>query len=323
MNKQILLLALIVTLASSCSNKKNTEAKQLQGRVKFETISIAPKLAGRILKIYVAEGDLVKKGDTLAVLDIPEIGAKLQQADGALIAAQGQLDLANNGATADQVLQIESQLAGAKEQLLFAEKSFSRVSNMYQDSLIPAQQFDETRMKLEGAKAQVNVLNAKRAEVLNGARSENKKSAKGQVERAAGAKNETLIALNEKYLLAPADMSIETIALKEGELALPGYALVNGIKKETVYFRFTINEAKVNAYKIGQAVVVNVPNTDLKIAAKIVAVKQLARYADNTSTSPNTELGQTTYEIKVIEKDATVSKGLYQNSTVLLQDINN
>ena len=321
MNKQILSLALMATIASSCSSKKNTEAEQLQGRVKFETISIAPKLAGRILKIYVAEGDLVKKGDTLAVLDIPEISAKLQQADGALIAAQGQLDLAINGATAEQVQQIESQLKGAEEQLVFAEKSFVRVNNMYQDSLIPAQQFDETRMKMEGAKTQVNVLNARKAEVLNGARSENKKSAKGQVQKAVGAKNETLIALNEKYLLAPADMSIETIALKEGELALPGYAMFSGIKKETVYFRFTINEFKVNAYKTGQRVIVNVPNTDLKIAAKIVAVKQLARYADNTSTSPNTELGQTTYELKVIADDAVVSGSLYQNSTVLLQKL--
>ena len=45
-----------------------------------------------------------------------------------------------------------------------------------------------------------------------------------------GAKQEVLTAANEKLIIAPADMSIETISLQEGELLTPGYVLFNGYK---------------------------------------------------------------------------------------------
>ncbi len=320
MKHPIILFVFAMLFITSCSSRQK-KIDSIQGRVKFETISVAPKLAGRIEKINVTEGQAVQKGDTLAILDIPEIQPKLQQAQGAIIAAEGQLDLANNGASREQIDQVESQLTAAREQLSFAEKSFQRVSNMFADSLIPAQQYDETKMKAQSARAQVKTIEARRAEMLKGTRMENKKSAMGQVTRAIGAKNEALVALNEKYIIAAADMTIETIALKEGELALPGYTFFNGLKKSSVYFRFTLSEDKVNGYKTGQQVIVTVPNTKLEIPGKIIAVRQLARYADNTSTSPNYELGQATYELKVVALDNGSAKDLFNNSTVLLKEV--
>ncbi|MBI1780779.1 MAG: biotin attachment protein, partial [Sphingobacteriales bacterium] len=107
----------------------------------------------------------------------------------------------------------------------------------------------------------------------------------------------------------------------EGELALPGYTFFSGLKKSSVYFRFTVSEDRINTYKTDQQVIVTVPNTALEILGKIIAVKQLARYADNTSTSPNYELGQATYELKVVAEDNSKAKALFQNSTVLLKEV--
>lgn len=70
-----ILVALVSLLAlSSCGDDKITTER---GKVKFETISLSSKLGGRISKIYVSEGQEVKKGDTLAFIDIPEVGAKM------------------------------------------------------------------------------------------------------------------------------------------------------------------------------------------------------------------------------------------------------
>ncbi len=60
---------------SSCGN--DASITPFRGKVKFETISVSSKLAGRIDKVYVEEGQTVKKGDTLALLNIPEVNAKL------------------------------------------------------------------------------------------------------------------------------------------------------------------------------------------------------------------------------------------------------
>ncbi|MGO3184452.1 MAG: HlyD family secretion protein [Aequorivita sp.] len=312
-----IVFAIVSLLAlNSCSDNKIT---QQRGKVKFETISISSKLGGRISEIYVTEGQEVKKGDTLAYIDIPEVVAKMMQAEGAITSAQGQLNMAYNGATSEQLSQIDQKLNSGKAQLEFAQESFNRLENMYKDSLVSQQQFDEVKMKLAMAKAQVDAMEAKRTEVRKGARAEQIEQAKGQLDRALGAKEEVASASNEKYLIAPSDMSIETISLDEGELLTPGYSLFNGYKKNSVYFRFTIPESKIYDFKPGQNLTLVNPYTKEEIDSKIIAINQLAHYADITSTAPLYELDESIYELKVVPTADVEDMTFYLNATVLIK----
>ncbi|MCU7551993.1 biotin/lipoyl-binding protein [Chitinophagaceae bacterium LB-8] len=318
MQKSFQILPLLLMILVSCNNNKPEQNIENQGKVKQETVSVAPKIAGRIQEIKVSEGQQVYKGDTLAILDVPEISSKLQQAEGAIESARGQLNLALNGATSEQLDQLQGQLDAATAQLQFAEQSFHRMKNMYEDSLVPAQQFDEVQSKYKAANAQVQALQAKKLEVVKGTRPETIISARGQVERAVGAKNEVLQAAKERFIIAPADMTIESIALKNGELATPGYTIFNGYQTSSTYFRFTISESRINAFHVGLTATVKVPYTEKVIKGKIASVKQLPRYADNTSTSPNYKIGESIFELKVVPINESDASGLYANSTVLL-----
>jgi len=303
---------------AACNNRQQTPAEP-EGKVKLETISMTSKIAGRIEKIFVQEGQPVHKGDTLAIIHVPELEARLEQADGAITSAEGQLRLARNGATTDQLQQIQSQLDAATAQLEFAQQSYARMENMFKDSLIPAQKFDEVKSKYLAAQAQVNAIKAKQKEVTGGTRPETISSARGQVERALGARKEVLQAVSETIIIAPADMLVESVTLKEGELATPGYPIVSGYQQGNSYFRFTIGEKAINAYPLGKEVTITVPGTDKNMAAKISMVKQLPRYADNTSTAPNRQIGEAFYELKVIPLQSSDADGLYNNSTVFLK----
>ncbi len=298
---------------------KNEQITPNRGKVKFETISVSSKLGGRIAEIYVEEGQQVKKGDTLALVNIPEVSAKMMQAEGAITAAQGQLNMAFNGATAEQLSQIDGQLNSGQAQLEFAQESYNRLQNMYQDSLVSQQQFDEVKMKLNMAKAQVTGLQAKRDEVTKGTRSEQIDQAKGQLDRALGAKEEVLSAANEQYVIAPADMSVETISLEQGELLTPGYTFFNGYKTNSIYFRFTIPESKIYNYEVGNVLTLVNPYTKEETPAKIVAIKQLAQYADITSTSPLYELSESIYELKVVPTADVSQQKFYTNATILIK----
>ena len=311
------LIVLSITLGACKSEPKIT---QHRGKVKFETLSISSKLAGRVAQIYVEEGQDVKKGDTLAFIDIPEVSAKIMQAEGAITSARGQLDMAANGATVDQLNQINEQYNSSVAQLEFAEESYKRMSNMLKDSLISQQQFDEVKMKRDMAKAQVEAIGAKRQEIRKGARSEQLTQAKGQLDRAKGAKEEALTAESEKYIIAPADMSIETISLKEGELLTPGYALFNGYITNSIFFRFTIPESEIYNFKKGNEIIVVNPYTKDEIKAEIKTINQLAQYADITSTSPIYHLDESIYELKVEPKSNVGETPFYLNSTVILKD---
>ena len=303
-------------VVSSCSNKKITEYR---GQVKFKTLSVSSKLAGRISKIYVEEGQTVKKGDTLAYIDIPEVNAKMMQAEGAITSAKGQLNMANKGATADQLNQIDGQIDAGKAQLNFAKESYNRLQAMYKDSLVSLQQLDEVRMKLEMAKAQVATLNAKRKEVSNSARIEQIDQAKGQLDRAVGAKEEVLSAESEKYLIAPANMNIETISLQVGELLTPGFTLFNGYEKSNLYFRFTVPESKIYDFKVGKKITLVNPYTKQETKGEITAIKQLANYADITSTAPLYDLSESIYELKIVPTSNQADQSYFLNATILLK----
>ncbi len=312
-----ILSTLSLILLMGCNSRE--PIMELRGKVKFETTSITTKIAGRISQINVTEGQKVHKGDTLAIIDIPEIQARNMQADGAIKAAKAQLEMAYNGATSDQIEQIDSKLEAVKSQLRFANESFSRVSNMYKDSLITSQQYDETSMKLAMAKAQVKATEAQRTEVVNGTRKELIEQAKGQLERALGAKAEVEVAAKEQYVIAPTNMSVETITLHKGELATPGYTIFNGYKLNTLYFRFTVSESNIYNYEIGQEHIVVNPYTKEEIPVTLIAINQLARYADITSTSPVYELTEAIYELKLIPLERSEDANMFINATVLLK----
>ena len=149
--KNTLLSFLTLLLCASCNQSKNKEL--LQGKVEKEQIAIVSKVPGKIIRLLVKEGDLVQKGDTLAILDIPEVDAKKSQAEGAVFSAKAQYNMAVKGATDNQIKQLEAKLMALREQYQFAQKSIKRLNNMLKDSLIPQQTYDETFAKYQGALA--------------------------------------------------------------------------------------------------------------------------------------------------------------------------
>lgn len=314
--KNIYLLLFIAVLVTSCNSK--SESQGISGKVKRDALTLVSKYPGRIIESYVEEGQIVNKGDTLILLDVPEIEAKKAQAEGAVNSARAQYEMALKGATSDELAQVTAKLEAAMEQYHFAEKSYDRVNAMHQDSLISDQKYDEVYMKYQGAKAQYEGVQAKYNQVKSGVRNEKIRMAMGTYERAKGALQEAMVAYNERYITAPKHMSIETIALKEGELALPGYGIITGYQLGSTYFRFTVPESKISAFTKGDTYQVNSPFTKTSYEGKLVSIKQLTRYADITSAFPEYELGEAIYELKLVPVDQKKAESLYANITVLL-----
>ena len=299
---------------------KNDNPDQLtEGKTKKEIVSFAPKVTGRILKIYVEEGQTVKAGDTLAMLDVPEVSAKIAQAKGATAAATAQAQMAKNGATADQLRQLKAKQKGLAEQFEFAQKSYKRASNMFKDSLMSPQSYDEIFAKYQGAKAQLDAVNAELHDVEIGTRIEKIEMALGQEDQARGVLQEANVAYSERYIIATNDMEIETISLNVGELATAGYALFNGYIPNTTYFRFTIPESKISKYNKGMTVNMKSTYGNQEFSGKVVSIKQLTKYADITTAFPDYQPEDAVYEIKVIPTDRAKVNNILVNSSVTLK----
>lgn len=314
--KKTISLFVLTFLFASCEKTKNENT--IQGKVENEQLAIVSKIPGKIVRILVKEGDFVKAGDTLAILDIPEVDAKKSQAEGAVTSAKAQYSMALKGATDNQIKQLEAKKMGLKEQYEFAQKSIKRLGNMLQDSLVSQQTYDETFAKYQGALAQYNAVQAELDEAKKGARTEQQTMALGQQDRAYGALQEVETANKERFVIAPQDMSIETITLNLGELALPGYTLFNGYISNSTYFRFTIPESQLSGFKKGQEIIVSIPNSDKKIKAKITTIKQLGAYGNIATAYPDYEIQESLFELKISPLNNTEAKDLITKTTVTL-----
>lgn len=313
---KILSVLTLLTLVN-CSDKPAERA--IEGKTRKELVTFSPKVTGRILEIYVEEGQTVKAGDTLAKLDVPEVSAKIAQAKGATSAAKAQAQMARNGATGDQMRQLRAKQKGLQEQYQYAQKAYNRARNMYRDSLLSPQNYDEAFAKYQGAKAQLDAANAELHDVQIGTRYEKIEMAEGQANQAMGALQEANVAYSERYVIATNDMEIETVSLNKGELATAGFALFSGYIPDTTYFRFTVPESKISAYEKGKTVKMVVNYNQKEITGRIVSIKQLAKYADITTAFPDYNPEDAVYEIKVIPDNRAQLGTILVNSNVVLK----
>ncbi len=110
---------------------------------------VATKIMGRILEIKVKEGDKVKAGQVLAVIDTSDIQQNIKEAKAALE------ELAKGR---------EEALAGlraAKAGYEFAKRTYERFKNLYKENAVSKQQLEEIETKMIGAKAQYEAIQAK------------------------------------------------------------------------------------------------------------------------------------------------------------------
>ena len=105
----------------------------IQGQVEVTEYRVSSKVAGRIVELRVKEGDFVRVGDTLAILDVPEVQAKMQQAQSAEEAAAALEQKAMNGTRQEQIRSAHSVLQQAQAGFDIAEKSYRRIQHLFDE----------------------------------------------------------------------------------------------------------------------------------------------------------------------------------------------
>ena len=93
------------------------------GFVGAEEILISTEMSGRIVALYVEEGDSVSAGQVLAQLDTSMLDAQIQQAEAALQSAEAQLAQVKAGASPEEVAVAKAAVAIAEEGVASAEKA--------------------------------------------------------------------------------------------------------------------------------------------------------------------------------------------------------
>lgn len=274
------------------------EEEVIQGQVEVTEYRVSSKVPGRILELCVKEGDYVKKGDTLAIIDAPEVRAKMQQAQSAEDAATAMDLMARNGARREQIATAFQMLQQAKAGAEIAEKSYKRVQRLYDEGVMSEQKRDEAFAQYKAMEAQVKAAQSQYTMAVNGARQEEKMAAQAQVNRAKGAVQEVNSYIYETIQTAQKEGEVSEIFPKLGELVGTGSPIMNISVLDEMWGTFNIREDQLNGIKTGDVLKVYLPAFNKEIEMEVYAIKDQGSYAVWKATKANGQYDLKTFEVK-------------------------
>ena len=302
------------------AHRSDSAHPPLSGKARFETIHVSSKVPGRIGSIAVREGERVRKGDVLAVIEVPEIAARMEAAEGALKSASAKHRMALEGADEYERKQVRAHYEAARAQYDFAKNSYRRIASMNDDRLIAQQEYDRVKSSYLAARASLEAAGALLKDIESGVRAEKIEMAEGDMLRAKGALREARSAYEERFVQAPADMRIESVTMKPGELAAPGSPLFTGHPADSVRFRFTVAESDVHSFARGEKYEIRTAFTGLRVDVVLDEILALPGYAAVTSMYPRKKAGETAYELIFRPADAVEADVVYHNMRVFMEN---
>ncbi len=270
----------------------------IQGQVEVSEYRVSSKVPGRILEIRVKEGDFVKAGDTLAILDAPEVRAKMEQARSAENAASALELKAQNGARKEQIQGAYSVLQQAKAGYEIAEKSYNRIQRLYDEGVMSAQKRDEVYANYKAMEAQMKAAQSQYDMAVNGARMEDKLAAAAQVGRARGAVQEVNSYIHETVQTAQMDGEVSDIYPKVGELVGTGSPIMSVSMMNDMWGTFNVREDQLNGMQVGSEFTAFVPAFNKEIKMKVYYLKDQGSYAVWKATKATGQYDLKTFEVK-------------------------
>lgn len=291
----------------------------IQGQAETSDYRVSSKIPGRVREIKVSEGDHVSAGDTLVVLEAPDVQAKLAQAEAAFHAAKALEQKALTGSRREQIQSAyevwQKAIAGRE----VAEKTYNRVNRLFENGVMAEQKRDEALANYRAMLASENAAKSQYDMAVNGARHEDISAAHAQVARAEGAVCEVSSYIDETALLATADGVVTEIFPETGELVGTGAPIMNVAKTDDVWFTFNVREDMLPGLEVGREVTVYVPAYDKEIPVRITRIKDVGSFATWKATKALDKFDLKTFELQAYPVDPTALPGLRGGMSAIMK----
>ena len=309
-------VVLIVALIGHLTLQRDPE--EIQGEMEVEEYRVSGKVPGRILALLAKEGDFVHAGDTLAIIEAPEVNAKMVQAQSAADAATAIAQMTQNGARKEQIQAAAQILEQAKAGLEIAEKSYNRMKKLREEEVISAQKFDEAEAMYKSAQAQVKTAQSNYQMAVNGARDEERRAAAATAGQARGAVQEVQGYVRETIQRAQMAGEVTDVYPKVGELVGTGTPIMSIAMMDDQWATFNIREDQLKGMKVGQEITVRIPALDIEAKMKITSMKDKGSFAVWKSTKASGQYDQKTFEVKARPSQAI--DGIRPGMSVILKN---
>ena len=270
----------------------------IQGEVEVGEYRVSCKLPARVVEIRVKEGDFVHKGDTLAILAIPEMNAQEKVAQSTEAATQALSNLTEEGARREAIQSAQQLVVQAKAATDVAKKTYDRMQNLFSEGVMSQQKRDEAKAAWEVALAHENAMKSQYEMAKNGARTEEKKAAQSQANAAKHAVDVVRSVLKETVQVAAVDGEVSDIYPKEGELVGMGSPILSISMMKDMWGTFNVREDQLNGLKVGDTFTAFSPAFNKELKLKVFEIKDEGSYAVWKATKSNGQYDLKTFEVK-------------------------
>ncbi|MDE5595132.1 MAG: biotin/lipoyl-binding protein, partial [Muribaculaceae bacterium] len=249
----IVVVAIIAIIGFVFMNKP---ADIIEGQAEGTTVRISGKLPGRVVEFFVEEGDTVHAGDTLVHIHSSVVDAQLTQAEAMQEVAEAQNRKVDAGTRSQIVKAAYDLLQQANAAVTITEKTYRRMENLYNEGVMSEQKRDEAKAAYDAAVAAKGAAESQYSLAKAGAQKEDKESTAAMVSAAGGSVAQVEALLEDSYLTAPFDGTIDQIYPQEGELVALGAPIMSLLRKDKRWITFNVREELLEDLPMGKKVTV-------------------------------------------------------------------
>ena len=290
------LVVLIVAVIGFFTLDRTPET--IQGEMEADEYRVSSKLPGRVVSIRVKEGDYVHVGDTLAVLEAPEVDAQEKVAEataGASSAISDLTDAPTRKEAVNATYQVYQQALASQD---IAEKTYGRMQRLYSEGVVSAQKRDEAQAAYDVAKAASATAKSNWEMAKEGSREEEKRAAKKQAEAAKNAVGVVSSLIKETVQVATQEGVVTDIYPKVGELVGMGSPIMTISMVNDMWGTLNVREDQLNGKKVGDTFKVFIPAFNKEAEMKIYNIKDEGTYAVWKATKTTGQYDLKTFEVR-------------------------
>lgn len=319
---KFILLSFSILLLASCNNNNQNRTIEASGNIEAINVTVSSKVNGEVISILKDEGDKVKTGDTIMIIDPVIYQIKLREAEASLLAAEAQLQLVTIGARKEDIQQAEQILKQAEVNLQSAETDKMRFENLYQSKSISRKQYEDALNRYKIALSQFNSANENLNKIKNISRPEEIKQAKANYERIKA--NVDLIKknLNDCYVTSPIDGIIVKKFVEQGETVTNLSSLFKVSNLYNVELLVYVNEQNLCKIHLDQSVDVTVDAFPDKIfEGKVVYISPEAEFTPkNIQTKEERTKLVFAVKVKIENPNLELKAGIPADAKIKIQN---
>lgn len=279
------------------------------GTVEVRTVEVASKMAGLLRELPVREGDVLRAGDVVGVVDRPDLEAQLARDRALWRRARAHLADLEAGSRPEEIAEASARVASARSRFEKTRQDFQRFAQLHREKVIADRQFDEYRAAVDGARADLAAAGDRHKLLRAGPRPFQVEALRAEVEALEASLALTTSLLRDTHIEAPQGGVVLTKGHERGEFVPVGGVLVTLGDLGDCWIRIYVPSSQVGHLRLGGRAEVRIDGFPQRVfSGNVTEIGQEAEFTPRMSLNQKERESQV-FRVKVsVENDEGLLK---------------